>query len=105
MNRARAILNGFLALPRQCVAVIGALRFAVQGFNSGKRWKTFTDERCLNSASAKELSGVPSNPLRSYFDSCVEGWGIWKWLHYFDIYHRHFSKFIGQDVRVLEIGI
>jgi hypothetical protein len=26
-------------------------------------------------------------------------------LHYFDVYHRHFSKFIGREVHVLEIGV
>ena len=46
-----------------------------------------------------------SNPLRAYFASHKDGPGIWKWDHYFDIYHRHFSRFRGKTVRVLEIGI
>src|SRR5215467_12872779 len=46
-----------------------------------------------------------SNPLASYFLSHKEGPGIWKWMHYFDIYDRHFSKFVGREVHVLEIGI
>jgi Methyltransferase domain len=45
------------------------------------------------------------NPLRAYFDLHKEGPGIWKWNHYFDIYHRHFSRFRGRSVRLLEIGI
>ncbi len=45
------------------------------------------------------------NPLLDYFQSNTEGNGIWKWEHYFDIYHRHFQKFIGRDVNVLEIGV
>lgn len=28
-----------------------------------------------------------------------------KWAHYFDIYHRHFNKFVGKEVNILEIGI
>jgi SAM-dependent methyltransferase len=28
-----------------------------------------------------------------------------KWAHYFPIYERHFAKFVGRDVRVLEIGV
>ncbi len=47
----------------------------------------------------------PSNPLRAFFDSRKEGRGIWKWDHYFDVYHRHFGKFVGRDVNVLEIGV
>jgi 23S rRNA U2552 (ribose-2'-O)-methylase RlmE/FtsJ len=46
-----------------------------------------------------------SNPLEEFFDSHTKGPGIWKWRHYFEIYHRHFSKFIGNDVHVLEIGV
>lgn len=45
------------------------------------------------------------NPLEAYFDAHREGPGIWKWRHYFDIYHRHFAKFIGRPVNVLEIGV
>ncbi len=30
---------------------------------------------------------------------------MWKWRHYFPIYHRHLSKFIGKEVNVLEIGV
>jgi hypothetical protein len=45
------------------------------------------------------------NPLWEYFQHHKEGPGIWKWEHYFDIYHRHFAQFVGQQVHVLEIGI
>lgn len=45
------------------------------------------------------------NPLRLYFDKHTKGHGIWKWRHYFDIYHRHFSKYCDQKVNILEIGI
>lgn len=47
----------------------------------------------------------PTNPLRDYFERHTEGHGIWKWRHYFDIYQRHFSKFVDKGVNVLEIGI
>jgi 23S rRNA U2552 (ribose-2'-O)-methylase RlmE/FtsJ len=49
--------------------------------------------------------GHANNPLEEFFDSLNEGPGIWKWRHYFEIYHRHFSKFVGKDVHVLEIGV
>jgi len=45
------------------------------------------------------------NPLWEYFKNHKEGYGIWKWKHYFDIYHRHFARFIGKKVNVLEIGV
>jgi hypothetical protein len=45
------------------------------------------------------------NPLWEYFQKHKEGNGIWKWEHYFDIYHRHFSRFINKKVNILEIGV
>lgn len=30
---------------------------------------------------------------------------ITKWWHYFEIYHQHFNKFIGTQVKMLEIGV
>lgn len=52
-------------------------------------------------------SRLPSqiNPLLKYFSEHCEGRGVWKFNHYFEIYERHFSRFRGQDVHVLEIGV
>jgi len=30
---------------------------------------------------------------------------IHKWDHYFDIYEKYFSKYRGQEINILEIGI
>jgi hypothetical protein len=46
------------------------------------------------------------SPLEEFFDARVEGPGIWKWRHYFDIYHRHFDPLRRRDdLVILEIGI
>jgi Methyltransferase domain len=45
------------------------------------------------------------NALRAFFDARTDGRGIWKWLHYFDIYHRHLQKFVGTDAHIVEIGV
>jgi cephalosporin hydroxylase len=45
------------------------------------------------------------NPLYEYFLAHERGRGIYKWSHYFDIYHRHFARFVGRPVHVLEIGV
>ena len=50
-------------------------------------------------------SGVPHNDLEKFFAARKEGHGIWKWQHYFEIYDRHFSRFRGTDVHIVEIGI
>jgi hypothetical protein len=54
---------------------------------------------------AKCSQSGPANPLWTYFNAHQEGRGIWKWRHYFDIYHRHFNRFRGRPVNVLEIGV
>ncbi len=51
------------------------------------------------------MVGKEVNDLRTFFDSRREGPGIWKWLHYFDIYERHFAKFRNKPLNILEIGI
>jgi len=43
--------------------------------------------------------------LRDIFEANTEGNQIHKWLHYFDIYERHFEKYVGKEVNILEIGI
>jgi len=30
---------------------------------------------------------------------------IWKWWHYFEIYHKYFKSYVGQSVKMLEIGV
>jgi hypothetical protein len=43
--------------------------------------------------------------LRAYFDAHEHGPGLWKWLHYFEIYERHLARFRGQEVHIVEVGI
>ena len=68
-------------------------------------WRGYQQTRAWPSPSVVKSAPERSNPLRAYFDAHRQGRGIWKWLHYFDLYDRHFSKFRGQEVHVLEIGI
>ncbi len=63
-----------------------------------------------NHRAAKTVKVPPTgpqapNPLETDFDSHVHGNGIWKWRHYFSIYHDHFSRFRGRRIRILEIGV
>jgi SAM-dependent methyltransferase len=53
----------------------------------------------------ESLQREPSNDLQRYFDAVQSGPGIFKWRHYFEIYDRHFEKFINKEVHILEIGI
>jgi hypothetical protein len=44
------------------------------------------------------------NPLEEYFRN-NDGRLIHKWMHYFDVYHRHFERFRNQPVVVVEFGV
>lgn len=46
----------------------------------------------------------PGNDLFHYFAN-NPGRLIYKWLHYFDIYERHFQPFRNREIKFLEIGV
>ena len=45
------------------------------------------------------------NKLEDYFWNKKKKCEIHKWHHYFEIYENHFSRFIGKNPTVLEIGV
>jgi hypothetical protein len=100
MGNVAAALKRVLASvarhPRAAQSVARNLPEAVQARRFTQAWSSHVP------ASARTVS---ANPLRAHFDSHHTGPGIMKWSHYFDPYHRHFQKFVGREVHVLEIGI
>lgn len=48
---------------------------------------------------------IPKNDLERYFLENNKGRGIHKWFHYFEVYDRYFSKFRGEDIVILEVGV
>lgn len=85
--------------PRLTALSLELLPSVVQGVRFGRE-TTFS----ARSQSEDHVSEA-SNPLLAWFNAHKEGAGIWKWMHYFDIYQRHFHRFAGRDVHVLEVGI
>jgi hypothetical protein len=72
-------------------------RATKRGYNSNFAWR----DGIVDTAQPSH-----SNALREIFDRRKQGGpGICKYSHYFDIYDRHFCRFRGQEVRVLEIGV
>lgn len=47
---------------------------------------------------------MKKNKLRSYFEKNDSNL-IHKWMHYFDIYDRHFEKYKSKNVTVVEFGV
>lgn len=58
----------------------------------------------MSRAPAASLPEV-ENPLLRYLVDHPGGRVVDKWSHYFDIYHRHFARFRGLPVTIIEIGI
>ena len=62
-------------------------------------------EKIGEMSSAEAMSAEHrDNPLAQYFLR-NQGRLLWKWHHYFEIYHRHFQRFRGKSPVVLEIGV
>ena len=80
-----------------------AARLLRETFRARRYASLFAANPVPNAAPA--APGPPANPLRNFFEANRSGPGIWKWTHYFDAYVRHLSRFVGQDVHVLEIGV
>jgi hypothetical protein len=92
-------VGAILRAPRLGGSDLTILPERLRGAEFARSWK--------NGATAGTASETasPSNPLLEYFNGVEKGPGIWKWIHYFEIYHRHLAKFIGRSVTVVEVGI
>jgi hypothetical protein len=71
----------------------------MRGLRYGGSWRT------VSAPADRHSTSSANNPMKLYFDSHLQGRGIWKWEHYFDVYQRHFQKYVGRDVHILEIGV
>jgi hypothetical protein len=101
MTRARTIVRHILRMP-----ILRTMATPLKYWRLGKATKRGCDtDFAWPTVNNKAITRSHSNPLRDFFDSRKEGPGIWKWNHYFDIYDRHFRRFRGQEVHVLEIGV
>jgi hypothetical protein len=94
-----------LKILKDMIADRRMLAQVVRNYPSIRRAVRFSRTYKIVTKKTETATPRSMNPLWEYFQNHKEGQGIWKWEHYFDIYHRHFSKFVGQKVNVLEIGI
>src|SRR4051812_27993068 len=95
---AGAVASAREALMRVARPVLWTSR-SEQGFRFGRRLVPSAD------GLGSPLPAPEKGRLEDYWDAHKEGPGIWKFRHYFDIYENHFSKFVGSEVHVVEIGI
>ena len=88
----------FMRAPRRCLRVLSNLPDAIAGQCYARDYQ----ERGVADGTAEI---VATNPLAQFFEGHLSGPGIWKWRHYFEMYHRHLAKFVGKDVHFAEIGV
>ncbi len=100
--RADAARQGEAAGEDQ-VQISAAAR--VRAADLARRWEPDSNSQHLESCAALRGQDDSPNPLRAYFDAVREGPGVWKWLHYFEPYHRHLRKFVSRPVTVVEVGV
>jgi hypothetical protein len=84
--------------PRLTLSLLAQVPTAVRGAGHARQWKH-------EHPFVPDPSRRPGNPIERICEARITGRGIWKWNHYFDAYHRHFEKFIGTPVNILEIGV
>ena len=98
-DKLAALCACFVREPRLSFRLIGQLPHVI----AGHAWA----RDCTPAPEVKgaALPQAAANPLKAFFDGRRSGRGIDKWVHYFDIYHRHLAKFAGRDMSLLEIGV
>ncbi len=99
---ARNFAQALARHPRQSMEILSAGPSILRGWTKAKDWRQAGSTIGEREGPAQT---EPLNPLRNYFDSHKVGRGIWKWEHYFEMYQRHFQKFVGREVHVVEVGI
>nr|NQU91754.1 class I SAM-dependent methyltransferase [Bacteroidota bacterium] len=105
LKKLKELLIFALNHPGRFIRELVHNQFTNLGNNFASNWEPgFTIQKTPNSKSKKK-DILSHSPLQDIFYSHTTGKIIWKWEHYLNIYHRHFSKFIGKHVKVLEIGV
>lgn len=98
-GKLAALCACFAREPRLSFRLIGQLPRVIEGHAYARDGAS-----ALNMQGAAALP-TSANPLKTFFNERRTGRGIDKWMHYFDIYHRHLAKFVGRDMSLLEIGV
>jgi hypothetical protein len=104
-ERLSTCVKTLLRNPRESVRALTHLPELVRSAGVAREWGTTPHSQRLESCTPARGHDGSLNPLRAYFDAVTEGPGVWKWLHYFELYDRHLRKFVGRHVTVVEVGV
>lgn len=98
LQKIAGVAGSFLRQPGSSMRLLSQIPYVLRGMAYAAGY------RQPGGAAALEAR-AEHNRLREFFDARRSGPGIWKWNHYFDIYHRHLAKFVGREAHVMEIGV
>jgi hypothetical protein len=104
LNNLKKVMSSVLNHPRRSLRHQLWLTETIRASKYCDQWTANGEDERTPSSRAHETSDQ-DNAFWNYFASHTEGRGIFKIRHYFDIYHRHLSKFVGERVHVVEIGV
>jgi methyltransferase family protein len=102
---ALELIRTILGNPRLSRHLLPTLGWTIRGHIFSRTVESEVWQRQFAGLSQGEFTPTASTRLEAYFDSHRQGRGVWKWKHAFPIYDRHFRKFIGREVHVLEVGV
>ena len=95
----KRLIQAFARAPRDFALATNTIPAICEGRSFSRNFQ----DAC--STTPVVYSPPDDNPLWKYFLQNKKGKGIWKWRHYFDAYQRHFNRFVGQKINLLEIGV
>ncbi|MDD4955682.1 MAG: class I SAM-dependent methyltransferase [Candidatus Omnitrophica bacterium] len=99
------LIKAIAKQPKASRKLLAHLITTIQGFRYAKDWLTSNTDNISPSLLNAGESLEATNPLKSYINNYKGEKGICKPIHYFDIYHRCFKKFIGRETHILEVGV
>jgi Methyltransferase domain len=91
--------------PRASLPSLTRLPALSRGAAIARQWGPPANSGTLEHSPAVRGEHDYGNPLQAHIDGVKEGPGVWKWLHYFELYHRHLHKFVRREASVVEIGV
>jgi len=104
-SQMNAIGRYFTTWGRRVRQLIRRLQITVQQFSWNRYGRRFAWRYREGGGPSRGVAEPRDNPLSQFCERHREGPGIWKWQHYFEIYHRHLARFVGHDIQFAEVGV
>ena len=95
------LLQSFVTEPGESLRALRSLPVTLDAMRLARDWPAISGGGSPASQPVPLPDLGEQNPLWKFFEARKAGRGIWKWTHYFDVYHQHLKKFAGQEVHIV----